>query len=473
MRLAIKLMTVYLAAILLVTGVYGYLAVQREEQIFEERAHAEVESLALAMETKLRAHGAERAVEMLREMPIQGYGVQVRWVWFDAPHSDPFGPVASIERWEMRTFQSVVAVPDETLDGTANLYAYRPLEIDSRRPGGLEFAYPLAMLERAKREAILETLTLLAGLVSVTGFTVVIAGVILVGKPLRRLIDKTREMADGELQNPVRLKTGDELSELADSLNDLGVRLAESQEQVQQEAATRIAAIDQLRHADRLRTVGRMASGIAHELGTPLNVISGRAHLIAEQQLPVDKVIESAATIERESARMTTIIRQLLAFARRDEPHRTRADVGAVAKQTIELLSPLAAHRQIRFELELATEPAFAEIDVAQFQQVLTNVFMNAIQASPDGSPIWVAVAAPSEETRGEGNIRVTIRDEGEGIPTENQQQIFEPFFTTKDVGEGTGLGLSIAYRILEEHGGRIEVDSEPGKGSRFTIILP
>ncbi len=477
MRLAVKLMVVFLFAILLVTGVYGYLAVQREEQIFEERARAEAERLAAAMEPTLRGiwqtQGAERAFEMLGDMQLPTYSRSVRWVWFDAPRTDPFGPAATVERWESLAVQSVVVNSPQTMQEAGNLYAYWPLDVDSVRQGGLEFAYPLAPLEQAKREAILETLTLLAAFVSVTGLAVVLTGVTMVGKPLRRLIEKTRQMASGELQKPIVLDTGDELSELADSLNHLGDRLAASQAQVQQETTTRIAALEQLRHADRLRTVGRMASGIAHELGTPLNVISGRARLIAEQQLPADKVIESAAAIERESARMTKIIRQLLDFARRGKPQRTRTDVSSIVKQTTDLLAPLAAHRKIRIELEQVTEPALAEVDVAQIQQVLTNILVNAIQASPDGSAVHVAVSATDKSSPQDEVVRVTVRDRGEGIPSENRQQIFEPFFTTKDVGEGTGLGLSIAYRILEEHGGRIEVQSQPGEGSSFAIVLP
>lgn len=476
MRLATKLMLVFFLAIAVVTGVYGYLAVKREEQLFAARAEAEVRRIAATIEPSLRGmwrtQGPERVVALLQQMPLEGYNVRVRWVWFDAPRTDPFGPMTS---WERRSQPAQLV--EIRNDGVGNLYAYWPLDFDTARRGGLEFAYPLTQLQEARREAIVETLRLLLALFSVSALTVVFAGVTMVGSPLRQLIEKTRQIAEGNLQDPLQLNTGDELSELAASLNALCTKLAESEEQVRQETSARITALEQLRHADRLQTVGRLASGIAHELGTPLNVISGRAGLIADNQLPPERVIESASTIKHETERMTKIIRQLLDYARRGEPQRTQVEVGSIAEQTIELLTPLAGDSQVTLQLRRSEASAAAEVDVAQIQQVLINVLMNAIQASESGSSVEVSVEPINVESAADIQpelwIQVVVSDQGEGISKEDQRHIFDPFFTTKEVGEGTGLGLSIAHRILEEHGGRIEVDSEPGQGTQFRILLP
>jgi signal transduction histidine kinase len=275
------------------------------------------------------------------------------------------------------------------------------------------------------------------------------------------------------------LKRNDELGQLAESLNQMCDQLIAQQNRIATEASARLEAMQQLRHADRLKTVGRLAAGIAHELGTPLNVVSGRAGLIASGQLPQTEVIASAATIKKESEKITTIVRQLLDFARRSAPQRSRVDLRNVVRQTTELVRSLAEKQAVRLGFESDGEPLVAEVDASQIQQVLTNIIVNAIHAMPDGGVVTISAEArrarPPEEsnTASRETICVSIRDEGVGIDTEQLEQIFEPFFTTKDVGEGTGLGLSIAYGIVQEHGGWIDVSSRPNEGSCFDVYLP
>jgi signal transduction histidine kinase len=275
------------------------------------------------------------------------------------------------------------------------------------------------------------------------------------------------------------LRRRDELGQLAESLNQMCDQLSAQQERIETEAAARLAAMQQLRHADRLKTVGRLAAGIAHELGTPLNVVSGRAGLIASGQLPDEEVATSAAAIKKEADKITTIIRQLLDFARRSTPQRARVDLRNVVRQTTELLHALADRQGVRIHVIEDERPLVAEVDANQIQQVLTNIMVNAIQAMPDGGTATVNLDAcfahyPDDDTYElQPFVRLAISDQGVGMDAEQAEQIFEPFFTTKDVGEGTGLGLSIAYGIVQEHGGWIDVSSRPGAGSRFEIYLP
>ena len=256
-------------------------------------------------------------------------------------------------------------------------------------------------------------------------------------------------------------------------------RLAESQGKIREETAARIAAMEQLRHADRLKTVGRLASGIAHELGTPLNVVSGRASLIVSGKLPPGEIEQSAAAIKTEADKMTRIIRQLLDFGRSSTPHKVAVDLRQVVSQTVDLLHTLAEKHDVHMKFAPGSDPAIAEVDVGQIQQVLTNLMVNAVQAMPEGGTLDVAIrrqTASPPEKGGNGQSAyygIEIRDQGVGIAEENMQQLFEPFFTTKAVGDGTGLGLSIAYGIVQEHGGWIDVTSRPGQGSCFTVFLP
>jgi two-component system, NtrC family, sensor kinase len=253
--------------------------------------------------------------------------------------------------------------------------------------------------------------------------------------------------------------------------------LGDQQQRIRSEAAERLAAMEQLRHADRLKTVGRLAAGIAHELGTPLNVVSGRAGLIASGKLSDEEIQQSAWTIKAEAERITGIIRQLLDFARRRSPQRVQIDLRDVARQTTQLLEPLALKRGVTLTVQGNGHAVTACADFAQIQQVVTNLVMNAIQAMGNGGQVCVRMG---NQTRGaetdaapSNHAFLCVEDQGTGITPEDLEHIFEPFFTTKHVGEGTGLGLSIAEGIIREHGGWMEVDSRPGEGSRFTVFLP
>ena len=178
---------------------------------------------------------------------------------------------------------------------------------------------------------------------------------------------------------------------------------------------------------------------------------------------------------------MTTIIRQLLDFARRSAPMRSRVDVRDVVRQTVSLLEPLARKRGAELHIEFdqnasVTDEFFAEIDSGQIQQVISNVVLNAVQSRDEGAIVTIDLRA---ETSSDGDslpgecVIIDVADNGCGIAPEHLPHLFDPFFTTKETGQGTGLGLSIAYGIVAEHDGRIDVASVPDQGSRFTIRIP
>jgi two-component system NtrC family sensor kinase len=255
-------------------------------------------------------------------------------------------------------------------------------------------------------------------------------------------------------------------------------RLLEAREQLAAESLAKLAAVEQLRHADRVATVGQLASGIAHELGTPLNVVAGYAKMIVSGDDTREEDAEGARVIVEQAVRMTAIIRQLLDFARRGEPHLENGDLPTVADRTVKMLAHLATQRQVEIHLSSPSGPARVRMDETQVQQVITNLLLNAIQAMPDGGRVdidlgKVRVSKPGSASGERDYVRLAIVDQGIGIVPANLTRVFEPFFTTKDVGEGTGLGLSVCHGIVEEHGGWIAVDNNVGKGSRFTVYLP
>jgi len=178
---------------------------------------------------------------------------------------------------------------------------------------------------------------------------------------------------------------------------------------------------------------------------------------------------------------MAQIIRQLLDFARAGKPNKSLVDLKHLAASTLSLLRPIADKRRVTLGFE-AKEPVSEVVaDAAQLQQVVTNLVVNAVQASPESSTVEVSLrmagsaklAAPSSAEPARGFVCVTIADQGTGMGEDTLERVFEPFFTTKDVGEGTGLGLAVAYGIVQEHGGFITVESKLGEGSRFEVYLP
>jgi two-component system NtrC family sensor kinase len=172
------------------------------------------------------------------------------------------------------------------------------------------------------QQTILRTVFVWVGLVVLSGGLLLLIGVVMIGRPMRRVIEKTRRVGAGDLEGPLHIRTHDEFAKVAAALNQMCEQLKASQQAVRAEIEARLKTLEQLRHADRLKTIGTLVSGIAHELGTPLNVVSGRAGLIASGRLSPAEVADSARIIKEQVQRMTGIIRQLLDFARRKTPKR-------------------------------------------------------------------------------------------------------------------------------------------------------
>jgi two-component system NtrC family sensor kinase len=244
-------------------------------------------------------------------------------------------------------------------------------------------------------------------------------------------------------------------------------------ERLAQRTSAHIAAVEQLRHRDRLALAGQIAAGIAHELGTPLNVVSGRAQLILEKDATREEIERHVHSIREQAERVTATIRQLLDFVRRRGPDLGPTDLNELCRQVVELIQPFATKRQVRLEFTPADQACVVPVDYNQIQQAVSNLIMNAIQAMAEGGQVRVRVRNVVTHSEKDAQVAIEVEDTGTGIAPENVKRIFEPFFTTQKAGEGTGLGLSITEGIVRDHGGRIDVESDLGKGSRFTFYLP
>jgi two-component system NtrC family sensor kinase len=356
------------------------------------------------------------------------------------------------------------------------LRTYVPVP-DNRRYA-VEVSEVMAIEREYLRHTIRHAATSTLVLLLVAGALAVLIGRTFVAQPIASILTKIREVAAGRLAEEVRLKQRDELGAIATALNEMSAALVQAHEKLETETTARLAAVEQLRHADRLMTVGKLASGMAHEIGTPLNIISGRAEmLLLGDSSPDDKDV--ARIIRVESHRIAEIIRQLLDFARKHTPQKQPVELRAIALRTLALLGPMAEKRGVGLGLAPAALAQRASVDDGQIQQVLANLVTNALQATTPGGSVTVNVArertAPPVDVGGPvaTYARIAVADTGCGMTADVVARVFEPFFTTKEVGEGTGLGLSVAYGIVREHSGWIGVESQPGRGSVFSVFLP
>jgi two-component system, NtrC family, sensor kinase len=485
MRVVSKLTLAFILCTSTVLAINGLLRISREVAVFEHdriRDHRVMgKALAEAIAAVWRSDGEASALSVLAHVNVPDARVRVRWVWLDELASARRAPVdvATLVEDVDGTPISTVWVDDAGADFR---YTYVPLNVTKLRLGALELSESLEGQHRFVRRTILDTVLATVTLSIAAAGLSTLLGVWIVGRPMRSLMEKARRTGQGDFSAPLHLDQKDELAELALEMNMMCERLIGANERVGAETRARIDAIEQLRHADRLMTVGKLASGIAHELGTPLNVVEARAGMIAAGETSSEETADYARIIVEAAGKMTRIIRQLLEFARRRGPQKNAQEIAPVVLRTLELLRPLGAKKQVVLSLENAqTRPV--DVDPNQFEQVVTNLVVNAIQSMQKPGTVDVRITeertVPPADVRGEAGSEpaefacVRIMDQGAGIPAEHLPHIFEPFFTTKDVGEGTGLGLSVAFGIVRDHGGWIDVKSELGKGTEFRVFLP
>jgi len=221
-----------------------------------------------------------------------------------------------------------------------------------------------------------------------------------------------------------------------------------------------------LSQTERLAEMGTLAAGMAHEIGTPMNVILGRAEYLMRKTSD-ESTKKGLATIVTQVERITRIMNQLLSFARRRPVDRRPLALGPVVHEMVEVVQERLERRGIKLELVLDSKCPKVLADRDQMSQVILNLVMNAIQAMPKGGTLTATLRYNKP------HVNLAIADSGCGIPQDNIPKLFAPFFTTKEIGEGTGLGLTIVHGIVQEHEGSIFVESEPKKGATFTISLP
>lgn len=283
-----------------------------------------------------------------------------------------------------------------------------------------------------------------------------------VSHSIRRLVTAARELAGGNLNAAVDIRTNDELAQLADTFNAMAGSLRERDERLKEFARKKIM------ESERLAVVGQLAAGVAHELNNPLQGIVTYAHLLLERAAE-DPSRDGLQKIVVQADRCREIIRSLLDFSRPRKPQVRPADINAILRECLALVERQAMFHNVEIRSDLAPELPPATADPTQVQQVFMNLIINAVEAMVGAGRLSLTTRFISEEH----TVEAAITDTGHGIAPEDLDRIFDPFFTTKGIGHGTGLGLSISYGIVKEHRGTITVESEVGRGSTFTVRFP
>ncbi|MFC3607502.1 ATP-binding protein [Stutzerimonas tarimensis] len=287
-----------------------------------------------------------------------------------------------------------------------------------------------------------------------------------VGKHLQRLTASMERVASGDRAHRVTLSGPREILVLGKALNQMLDSIAEAERQMAEQKSRELDLQARLRQSQQLAAVGRLAAGVAHELGSPLSVIDGKAQRILRSDRLEAPQRQSVQQIRGQVDRLSGIVRQLLDFGRAAGQPARLIGAEVLARSAAAAVADELERYRVRLSLEAPAEPLSCRVDPARFEQALTNLLRNAAQASPGGQ---VALRWWCEGNR----LLFQVEDDGPGVPEEHRAALFEPFFTTKPVGEGSGLGLAVAHGVVAEYGGRIELVQGRLPGAAFRLGLP
>lgn len=381
-----------------------------------------------------------------------------------------------------------------------------PISFEGRLVGAAYAEFSTAIFDelQASQRRLELARILVKGLVVVLAINLFLH--IRVHRPVRALLSAVEAVASGKLLTTVPVRGRDEIGQLAQRFNVMVDRIRAATEensqlyeklrqahdslQVKVDEATaelrkknrELARTNELlsttqreaARAQRLSAIGQLAATLAHQIGTPLTAVSGHLQLLEEDPRLWPEARTRLKIIETQIERESRIIRDLLMYARKPDPQLSPMDLNACLEECVALLRPEIDRRRVSLQLSLHPALPKACADQQQIHEVFCNLIENAMDAMPGGGTLTVrtqVVEAPSAE-KTNGWLAVDFADTGPGIAPEHRERIFQPFFTTKKAGRGTGLGLAIAFDTIRSHGGKMLVESEPGKGTRFRVLV-
>lgn len=482
MRIALKLTLAILALVVAILAVEARLRSVREAELYEadlrKNQHVLGRALAGIAELVFRRDGFEPMRDLVHRSQVTVEEIHARLV--DLTPGSLEGPRTTLPPDlldRLRHGEEVVQMAARRHPRI--LYTFVPLELGSERSAALELSTSMRGEEEYLRATTFRFLLVGAGVLVVSALAAAWLGSRMVGQPVSGLVQQARRIGSGDFERAPARHRRDELGELGEALDTMADSLREARRRLDEETHARLRATEQLHHADRLAAVGTLGAGLAHELGTPLHVVQGRAKLALRRATDA-AVRHDLEIIAEECQRMTKIVRELLTFARRSPTtERTRLNVRTVVTRAASLIEPLARTRGMNLTVQEAGD-VWISAERDKIEQVMTNLLINAVHAMSAGDTVTVRWEARTDPPRAPGEdppagpwVCLFVEDEGTGIAEEIMERILDPFFTTKEVGQGVGLGLSIAHGIVRDHGGHLQVHNRQPRGACFQVWLP
>lgn len=355
-----------------------------------------------------------------------------------------------------------------------------PLTINGRMAGGISVIsslVPVYEVLRISQKFVIYYILIDTVILALVGMYLLSRIVV---SPIHRILKMTEEYEDGEFMPTVGEAPKNEIGNLSRSLANMLNRLDENKKELKSHIISLEkvnndlkAAQNEIIRSEKLASVGRLAAGIAHEIGNPIGIILGYLDLIRKEGLSREEEKDFIFRIESEITRVNIIIRQLLDFSRNSIGQTEGCSIHDLIIGTVEMLMPQSRMKALEIELDLRAESDIVLADKNQLQQVFLNILINSIDALEEENQPENNSLIRVESINKKCFLELKFIDNGSGISTDDLNHIFDPFFTTKEPGQGTGLGLSVCYRIIEGLEGTIKAQSSPGKGMEILIALP
>jgi signal transduction histidine kinase len=472
--------------IIFILGGYGYFHIQSRRDVLFRKMQTEVLSAGRTLKVALEKISIPREVEYVQGLidAVEAYEKTLGVMVYHKEKDIVFRS-ASVKH-ETEPYLNLIRrsiEEDSSLEGfstykSASVFFFSfPLkDAAGKNVGGASILQHTSFMEQEIKDAkwmiFLIVLILMGGTVGVVFFITRRS----IDRPMSALLDGIRNMAQGNLGTQITLRRSDELGELAKAFNHMARSLKENQERLLHEGEIRLDLERNLRQSERMATIGQLASVVAHEVGTPLNIIAGRARITQNNLGETLAAQNNLGIILDQTRKITKIVQQLLDFARKKNPQQKRMDVNHLLVITLDLLDYQIQRKGVSVTRHLEDGLPFLKGDPDLIQQVFVNLTLNSLQSMPNGGTLHISTS--SKQILREGPeyskreyVEVCVEDTGTGMDEGTMKNLFTPFFTTKE--RGTGLGLIVTHGIIREHGGWIDVKSKVGQGSVFTFYLP
>lgn len=478
MGLARQLWLVLLVPIAMALGLYGIVSDQIRHRVLRGEASAELRNHATLVEAAIGGAVERGQVDLLRQrIELLARADRILGIAAFEARGGPIlvtGPIAEAT-------PELAALAHKAFEGGADLEEERELGGSpalvrtvtfSPKSGGpaviavvvRDLRYLDAFAKTTNRGLMITG----AALLVLTGLIAAFASRATVGRPAGAIVDGVERVARGDLATTVAEEGAYELQRLARAFNAMTASLAEARARVEQEEAARVQVERKLQHAQALAAVGQVAASMGHEIGSPLNVILGRARRLADKPDCPEPIRSEVEIIAVQSERISRVVARLLTVARPPQSLGKGSDVASVVREALAFLGPECRHRLVETTFEPGANSLQAALDADRLFQVVFNLCLNAMQAQQEGGKITVRLWS-----EGKRKVAFEVEDRGPGVPPELGPHIFDAFFTSRIDHGGTGLGLAIVSGIVREAGGSVELVPTDHGGACFRVHLP